>query len=319
MSERRRNAVVLTIVAVLIAASLLLVIVGIPGAVKARKTRLGLDLKGGVELVYRARPTAQSKVDSESVNRSIEVMRKRVDQLGVAQPEIQRSGEGEILVALPSVTSTQHAEKEVGKTAQLYFYDWEPNVIGPNGTAAPTEGTVTGDNTGGGAGGSTAGVPEYQAVLRAQKRAPVLPPQASDLGTLERGCTAQQEKGCIYGTWYLLDTKHEKVLHGPEETKANLYADNYRPPAGAVVQAVHINPGTIIVRAHPTETGAGKVVNKSPESWYVLNDNAVLTGSDITHPQQGFNEGSGGNGEPNVNFGFTGHGKSVFEGVTKAI
>ena len=264
MSERRRNGVVLTTVAVLILASLLLVITGIPGAVKARKTRLGLDLKGGIQLVYRARPTAQSKVDTESVDRSIEVMRKRVDQLGVAQPEIQRSGEGEILVALPAVTSTQRAEKEVGKTAQLYFYDWEPNVIGPNGTPAPTEPAVTGDNTGGGAGGATAGLPQYQAVLRAAKRAPVLRPQNSDLVTLGPGCTPAQVKGCIYGTWYLLDTKHERVLRGPEETEANLYADNYHAPVGAVVKAVHVNPGTLVVRAHPTESTSGKVVNKAP-------------------------------------------------------
>ncbi len=59
---------------------------------KAKKTRLGLDLKGGVELVYQGKPTAQSKVDTESLNRAIDIMRKRVDQLGVAQPEIQRSG-----------------------------------------------------------------------------------------------------------------------------------------------------------------------------------------------------------------------------------
>jgi SecD/SecF fusion protein len=319
VSERRRNGVVLTTVAVLIVASLLLVILGIPGAVKARKTRLGLDLKGGVELVYRARPTAQSKVDTESVNRTIEVMRKRVDQLGVAQPEIQRSGEGEILVALPSVTSTARAEKEVGKTAQLYFYDWEPNVIGPNGTPAPTEGSVTGNGTASGAGGVAAGLPQYEAVLRAAKRAPVLPPQNSDLVTLQPGCTAQQVKGCIYGTWYLLDTKHEKVLRGPEETVANLYADNYHPPPGAVVKAVRINPGTLVVRARPSESNSGKVINKLPASWYVLSDNAVLTGAEITHPQQGFNEGGGGNGEPNVNFGFTSHGKGVFERVTKAI
>ena len=69
--------------------------------IAAKKTRLGLDLKGGVELVYQGKPTAQSKVDAESLNRAIDIMRKRVDQLGVAQPEIQRSGEREIDVALP--------------------------------------------------------------------------------------------------------------------------------------------------------------------------------------------------------------------------
>jgi SecD/SecF fusion protein len=308
MTDRRRNAFILLIVAGLIAASV--------AVIATKKTRLGLDLKGGVELVYQGKPTAQSKVDSESLDRAISIMRSRVDKLGVAQPEIQRSGADEIDVALPNVSNASRAQDEVGKTAQLYFYDWEPNVIGPSGQPAPTDGTVTGDSTSSGAGGVTAGLPEYQAVQRAAKRAPILRKNET---TLAPGCTAQQSGGCIYGTWYLLDSKHEKVLRGPEETEQNLYADNYKPPAGAKVSAVRVNPGTLVVQAHPVESASGKISNPSPNSWYVLNDAPVLTGADITHPQQGFDEGSGGNGQPNVNFGFTSRGKSVFEGVTKKI
>jgi SecD/SecF fusion protein len=316
MADRRRNFLVLLIVVGLVIVSMLFVIVGIPGAVKAKRTRLGLDLKGGVELNYQAKPTARAKVDAESLDRAINIMRKRVDQLGVAQPEIQRSGAAEILVALPDVSNAARAEKEVGKTAQLYFYDWEPNVIGPNGTPAPTEGTVTGDRTSGGAGGAVAGLPKYQAVLRAVKRPAIL--RASDT-TWARGCTPQQIGGCIYGAWYLLDTAHEKVLRGPEETERNLYTETVKAPPGAVLKAVRVNPGTVLAQARATEGVSGKVINRSPESWYVVNDNPQLTGADITHPQQGFNEGSGGNGEPNVNFGFTSTGKRVFERVTKEI
>ena len=141
MTDRRRNTFVLLIVAGLVILSLL-VIVGIPGVVKGKKTRLGLDLKGGVELVYQGRPTAQAKVDAESLNRAIDIMRKRVDQLGVAQPEIQRTGADEIDVALPNVSNSQRAQAQVGKTALLYFYAWEPNVIGPDGKPAPNEPTT---------------------------------------------------------------------------------------------------------------------------------------------------------------------------------
>ena len=137
MTDRRRNTLVLGVVAGLFLVSLL-VIIGIPGAVKPKKTRLGLDLKGGVELIYQGKPTAQSKVDSESLDRAINIMRKRVDQLGVAQPEIQRSGGDEIDVALPDVSNAARAQDEVGKTAQLFFYDWEPNVIGPSLRPSPT-------------------------------------------------------------------------------------------------------------------------------------------------------------------------------------
>jgi SecD/SecF fusion protein len=313
MIDRRRNALILLIVLGLIAASV--------AGIATKKTRLGLDLKGGVELVYQGKPTAQSKVDTESLNRAIDIMRKRVDQLGVAQPEIQRSGADEIDVALPDVSNASRAQDEVGQVAQLYFYDWEPNVIGPTGkTAGASETTVTG---GANAGAAQFGLLQYQAVLRAAKRPPIL--RKTDT-TWTPGCTPQQVGGCIYGSWYLLDTKHEKVLCSgrtatcpPEETEQNLYADGYKAPAGAKVKAVRINPGTVIVQARPVESASGKVTQASPNSWYVLNDEPVLRGSDVTNPTQGFDEGGGGTGAPNVNFGFTSHGKSIFERVTKEI
>jgi SecD/SecF fusion protein len=319
MTDRRRNTFVLLIVAGLLILSLL-VIVGIPGVVKAKKTRLGLDLKGGVELTYQGRPTAQSKVTPESLDRAIDIMRKRVDQLGVAEPEIQRTGSDEIDVALPNVSNAGRAQAQVGKTALLYFYDWEPNVIGPDGKPAPTEASVTG---GANAASSVSGLTQYQAVTRAAKRPAILRKNAT---TLEPGCTPEQKEGCIYGSWYLLDTKHEKMLCStatpanptcpPEETKQDLYADNYKPPKGATPKAVRVNPGTLVVQARPVEGANGKVTQASPNSWYVLNDDPVLEGSNITNPQEGSESESG---TPDVNFGFTSHGKSVFQRVTKEI
>ncbi len=304
MTDRRRNLFVLLIVAGLIAGS--------AAAIATKKTRLGLDLKGGIELVYKGKATAQSKVDNESLERAIDIMRKRVDRLGVAQPEIQRSGAEEIDVQLPNVNNAARAEQQVGTTAQLLFYDWEPDVIGADGNPAPTEATATG---GANAGGSQFGLVEYQAVLRAAKRPAIL--RKTDT-TWSVGCTPQQLKGCIYGDWYLLDTKHEKVLRGPEETEKNLYSETKIPP-GAKTKAVRINPGTVLVQARPVESAAGKVTQKSPNSYFVLNDNPVLAGQDIKNPQQGFDEGGGGTGAPNVTFGFTNHGKAVFQAVTKKI
>jgi SecD/SecF fusion protein len=312
MTDRRRNTFILLVVLILIGLAAVTIV--------AKKTRLGLDLKGGVELVYQGKPTAQAKVDTESLNRAIDIMRKRVDQIGVAQPEIQRSGADEITVALPSVSNASRAQDQVGKTAQLLFYDWEPNVIGAEGKPAPSEGTATG---GANAGAAQFGLLEYQAVLRAEKRPPVL---RSNETTWTQGCTPAQVNGCIYGSWYLLDTKHEKVLCKgnaktcqPAETEQNLYAEGYKPPPGAVVKAVRVNPGTVLLQARPEENKNGKVVQPAPNSFFVINDNPVLRGSDITHPQQSFDEGGGGTGAPNVTFGFTSHGQSVFQKVTKTI
>ncbi len=305
MADRRRNALILLLVAGLVAASL--------AVIATKPTRLGLDLKGGVQLIYQGRATAQAKVDSESLDRAIEIMRQRVDKLGVSQPEIKRSGASEITVALPSVSNAQRAQDQVGKTAQLYFYDWEPNVIGPNGQPAPTEATVTG---GPNAGSATSGLQEYEAVQRALKRPAIIRPNDT---TYQQGCTPQQPNGCIYGQWYLLDTAHKKVLRGPEDTEQNLYADGYKPPAGTTAKAVRVNPGTVLAQAQPILAADGKVTKASPESWYVLNDNPVLTGADIKNPRQSFDNGAGGSGAPNVTFEFSSKGGKIFEKVTREI
>ena len=313
MTDRRRNGFILLLVAGLFAASV--------AVIALKPTLLGLELKGGVQLVYQGKPTAQSKVTPEAIERSINIMRKRVDQLGVSQPEIQRSGASEITVALPNVSNAQRAEAEVGKTAQLQFYDWEPNVIGPTGKPAGTgETSATG---GADAGSSTSGLPQYQAVLRAAKRPAIL--RASDT-TWEKGCTSAQVKDCIYGSWYLIDTAHEKMLCAggksicqPQETEQNLYADGYKPPKGSKPKAVRVNPGTVLVQARPVESAAGKISQQNPNSFYVLNDEPVLNGEDIKNPQQSFDEGAGGTGRPNVTFEFTSHGQGVFQRVTKEI
>src|ERR1700721_2243886 len=113
MGSRRRTAFVLLIVAGLVIASLAVIV--------SKPTRLGLDLKGGVQLIYQGRPTAEAKVTPESLNRSIDIMRKRVDQLGVAPREIERTGGSEMAVSLPDVTNEQRAQQQAGETAQLHF------------------------------------------------------------------------------------------------------------------------------------------------------------------------------------------------------
>ena len=66
-------------------------------------------------------------------------MRERVDQLGVAEPEIQTSGGNQISVGLPDVKDIARAEKQVGTTARLEFYDWEANALTPNGKTVASQ------------------------------------------------------------------------------------------------------------------------------------------------------------------------------------
>ena len=120
--RRHRSLFVLLLVSGLIAASL--------AVLNQRDTKLGLDLQGGVQLVYEAEPTAQQPtVTPEALQRALDIMRERVDALGVSEPELLQSGGNQIEVNLPGVENAERAAQQVGSTAQLFFYDWEANLL----------------------------------------------------------------------------------------------------------------------------------------------------------------------------------------------
>jgi SecD/SecF fusion protein len=133
--SRKRN---LSILGLVLLALVLALLVIIPGSPASKPTRLGLDLKGGVELIYEGRPTPKvPKVTPQAISDAINTIRKRTDALGVSEPEIQRAGANQISIGLPAVKNAARAEQQVGTTAQLQFYDWEPNLLPPN-QAQPT-------------------------------------------------------------------------------------------------------------------------------------------------------------------------------------
>ena len=132
MTSRTRNLSIIGLVLVLLAASAALIV--------TKPTVLGLDLRGGVELVYEGRPTPQApKVTPQSIDDAIDTIRKRTDALGVSEPEIQRAGSNQISIGLPNVSNADRAIDQVGTTAQLQFYDWEPNVLHPGRPRAQTQ------------------------------------------------------------------------------------------------------------------------------------------------------------------------------------
>lgn len=87
-----------------------------------RPVRLGLDLRGGTQVVLEAKDSPTRRADSDAVDRALEVLRRRVDQLGVSEPTLQRSGDRRIIVELPGVVDPEEAVRVVGQTAQLNFH-----------------------------------------------------------------------------------------------------------------------------------------------------------------------------------------------------
>jgi len=89
-----------------------------------KRINLGLDLKGGMHLILRVQnenlPTAQAREDA--VLKSMEVLRNRIDGLGVGETLLQRQGENQILLQLPGVTDRDKAIAMIGRVARLEFH-----------------------------------------------------------------------------------------------------------------------------------------------------------------------------------------------------
>jgi SecD/SecF fusion protein len=305
MSDRARHRFVLVFVIALVLASLV-VIVGIPGVVKAKKTRLGLDLQGGVELIFQARPGPDTPVSSAAIANSINIIRSRVDTLGVNQPLITQSGSNEIEIQLPNVKSAQQAETLLGATGQLFFYDWEESVIGANGHVAGATGESADGDPSSSTSTSLPGIAdyltEYQAVLRGEKR-PAIPSTTAGF----------KLESAPQGSYYYVNPKTQTVIVGPESgtrgqaigfLHADLAQKNRTLPAGA--KLAFVPPGTVLVQA---ASGPDAAI---PDAFYVLQDKPFLTGDQISNPQATQDPTQG----EVVSFGFKNGGAGIFQNET---
>jgi SecD/SecF fusion protein len=98
------------------------VLAGSAWLVLTEPIRLGLDLRGGTQIVLEAQDTEERTVNADTVSRTLEVLRRRVDQLGVSEPTIQESGDRRIIIELPGVSDPDEALEVIGRTAQLTFH-----------------------------------------------------------------------------------------------------------------------------------------------------------------------------------------------------
>lgn len=91
--------------------------------------KLGLDLQGGVSVLMEASPKPGEKVTNEKMEGAVEVIKSRVDQLGVAEAMVVREGDNRIRVELPGVKDSKKALELIGKTASLEFVGPDEKVI----------------------------------------------------------------------------------------------------------------------------------------------------------------------------------------------
>jgi SecD/SecF fusion protein len=281
MMSRRRNLFILLFVVGLTLASVVVIL--------SKSTKLGLDLRGGTSLVYQGEPTPQvPEPGPEEIDRAIEIIRQRVDTLGVSEPEINRVGNDQIDIGLPAVTDIQRATEVIGSTAQMHFYDWEPNVIpeDPNDPNATEQGFNR----------------LFDAVKFASKQKPEC---------FKDRCTTN---GPVY---YLFDRDTLQPLTDPAQKKSDLFLDFPREKQPKNSLIVAIPQGTIVVSESPTDDPAtDEDESAGPPQYFVLRDRPELSGTDITNPEQNTDSTTG---QPNVTFDFTDEGGDKFHTITRRI
>ncbi len=284
MTRRAAIFVVGLVAAALVGVALL----AIPGSPLEQRPTLGLDLQGGLEVTLQAVPPKDRKLTKEDLDRSVSIMRSRVDKLGVAEPEIRTQGSDQISIQLPGVKDPAAAAGIIGKTAQLELFDLERDLVSPS--------------------------------IDARTRQPIATPKLYDLLA---GQQALADKGTP-DTYYVFRTKGKTLVRGPVQTKqAALAKWGGKLPPGHKLFAVP--PNTVVIRCG---AGGAVVcpgvaqTNPTQNSWYLMRytppEVPEMTGSDLklSGTRQDFDTRTG---EAIVLMEFTKKGGDKFEEITRDI
>jgi len=89
----------------------------------AQSIKQGLDLQGGTHIVLEAEDAGENKVTDDAVERARQILERRINEMGLAEPLIQREGKKRIIIELPGVKDPDQAIKTIGKTAVMEFKD----------------------------------------------------------------------------------------------------------------------------------------------------------------------------------------------------
>src|SRR4029079_2919185 len=229
------------------------------------------DLQGGVQLVYKAEPTkAQPTVDADAMQRSIDLMQQRVNEFGVSESELFQSGKHQIEVNLPGVEDADRAAQQVGSTAQLFFYDWEANILDDACRTNPDQID----------GGQQAITGLYNAIKQAGKCTNVNASPASVSAAAPR-----------YYAFNKVSKQPFANAQGLDSEKAALAALD--PADRAKAEVLSVPAGVLVIRDQKGDPVNGKQP-PAPDRWWVIQDRPALGGTDIKNPEQNFDQQGGG-------------------------
>ncbi|HWR45362.1 protein translocase subunit SecD [Sporomusa sp.] len=95
----------------------------------ALSIKQGLDLQGGTHVVLEASDTPEAQVNDDAMQRVVHIIERRINELGLTEPIVQRQGERRIIVELPGVKDPEKAIEMLGRTALMEFQDESGAVV----------------------------------------------------------------------------------------------------------------------------------------------------------------------------------------------
>jgi SecD/SecF fusion protein len=269
----------------------MLVLLGLTGVVAAvRSPVLGLDLRGGLEVVLKAVPNdPKNPPTQDQINQAISIIRSRVDKLGVSEPEIRKEANNQVSIALAGIKDPKAAASIIGSTGQLYMLDYQ-------GTLEPTVSAS--------ASGQTNYRPTLYALLKAAQNRPN--------HHYYEGSPAEQ--------WYAFDAKtHKRLLNTigqpfpPGASKQQLLRDLRGQAKNAVLLRA---PAGTVWADDPIAASSGAPEQHRFVMFRLPKDkNMVVFGRDVRNAKSDYDPQSG----PDVTMGFSSTGTKAFRNITASL
>jgi SecD/SecF fusion protein len=108
---------------------IIITVIGICFIPLLKDTNYGLDLKGGFEILYKISPIEGNKITQDMITATYKTISRRIDTLGVSEPEISIEGNDRIRVRLAGITDEEEARTILSKAASLTFRDTSDNLL----------------------------------------------------------------------------------------------------------------------------------------------------------------------------------------------
>ncbi len=309
MRERRNYLLLMGAIAAALVGAVML---AVPGSPIYQKPILGLDLRGGLEVILRATPHKGQTLSTQGMQTAQQIIESRANAQGLSSPSVALQGNDEIVIQLAGIHNAAKAAKVVGTTGQLQIFDFESNLATP---------TVTGNQ-------QPSPLPSLYKLLTALKA-------EAKKGTPEgyflfRTVTKRVTKK-VNGKKVTKTTTFHKLVQGdlpvgtPTRKELLLPYKNGKQPANTQVLALPANREVVSCQGAGNCIGAGRSgTSQNNRYWYLFK-----LSSSKTHPVpeitgSELNEGAIGTdvdqntGQPIVLLQFNHEGAKQFAAITKA-